>query len=230
MPKYCCFYGCSLSRYEANKSFYPFPRSECLKKQWTSRIRRADWSPSSSSIVFDWHFAESDFKSLIAKSDTSVEFRRKHLLAHDAMPSLNLRGQMEAQRKQRTSRSSEKAMEPQERVGQPSFALNWTDSPSTSGILTDEINLELESDPKDKEIATLKAEHDDAIRKLNILAQDYAEMKVTKFSEQSMPDEVLQMYTGLERRLFNIFCKHIEKVQPISYYTGKRVTSISLKD
>ena len=134
-----------------------------MKKQWTSRIRRADWSPSSSSVVCDLHFGESDFKSPIAKSDTPVE----------------------------------KAMEPLERVRQPLFASNWTDSPSTSGILTDEIDLELESDPKDKEIATLKAEHDDAIRKLNILAQDYAEMKVTKFNEQSIPDEVLQMYTGL---------------------------------
>lgn len=230
MPKYCCIYGCSSSGYEVNRSFYPFPRSESLKKQWTSRIRRADWSPSSSSVVCDLHFAESDFKSPISKSDTPVEFRRKRPLANDAVPSLNLRGQIEAQVKPRTSRSSKKAMEPLASVGQSSFASNWTDIPSTSDVLTDEMNRELESDAKDKEIATLKAELDDATRKLYTLSQNYAEMKINNFSEQSMPDDVLQMYTGLERKAFNILCKHIEKFQPISYYTGKRVTSISLKD
>ena len=127
-------------------------------------MRRADWSPSSSSVVCELHFAESDFKSPISKSDTPEEFRRKRPLANDAVPSLNVRGHIEAQVKPRTSCSSKKALEPLESVGQSSFASNWTDIPSTSDILTDEMNLELESDPKDKEIATLKAELDDATR------------------------------------------------------------------
>ena len=55
-------------------------------------------------------------------------------------------------------------------------------------------------------------------------------MKIYKFSEQSMPDDVVHMYTGLEMKVVNILCKHIEKYQPISYYTGKQVTSISLTD
>eukprot|EP00795_Rhopilema_esculentum_P006510 gene6510-11973_t len=150
MPKYCCVYGCSSSGYKANRSFYPFPKSDFLKKELTSRIRRADRSPSLSSVSCDLHFAESDFKSLIAKSDTPVGFQRKRLLAHDAVPSLNLSGQTEAQVKQRKSPLSKKAMEPLESIGQPSFSSNWTDSPSTLGIFTNEMNLELESDPKDK--------------------------------------------------------------------------------
>eukprot|EP00795_Rhopilema_esculentum_P006507 gene6507-11968_t len=101
----------------------------------------------------EWHLLtmkKSDFKSLIAKSDTPVGFQRKGLLAHDAVPSLNLSGQTEAQVKQRKSPLSKKTMEPLESIGQPSFASNWTDSPSTLGIFTNEMNLELESDPKDK--------------------------------------------------------------------------------
>ena len=192
-----------------------------MKKQWISRIRRADWSPSSSSVVCDLHFAESDFKSPISKSDTPAEFQRQHPLANDAVPSLNVRGHIEAHVKPRTSRSSKKALEPLESVGQSSFASKWTDIQSTSDILTDEMNLELESDPKDKEMATLKAERDDATRKLYTLSHNYTEMKTNNFSEQSMPDDILQMYTGLERKVFNILCKHIEKFQPISYYTGK---------
>ena len=162
-----------------------------MKKQWTSRIRRADWSPSSSSVVCDLHFAKVDFKSPISNSDKPVEFRRKHPLANDAVPSLNVRGQIEAQVKPRTSRSSMKAMEPLASVGQSSFASNWTGIPSTSDVLTDKMNQELESDTKDKEIATLKAELDDATRKHYTLSQNYAEMKINKFSEQGMPDDVL---------------------------------------
>ena len=192
-------------------------------------MRRADWSPSSSSVVCELHFAESDFKSPISKSDTPEEFLRKRPLANDAVPSLNVRGHIEAQVKPRTSCLSKKALEPLESVGQSSFASNWTDIPSTSDILTDEMNLELESDPKDKEIATLKAELDDATRKLYTLSHNYAKMKINNVSEQSMPDDVLQMYTGLERTVFNILCKHIENFQPISNYTGKRVRSIHYK-
>ena len=121
-----------------------------MKKHWTSRIRRADLPPSLSSVVCDLHFAESDFKSPIARSDILMEFHRKRPLANDAVPSLKLRGQIEAQVKPRTSCLAKKAMEQQESVGHPSFESNWTGVLSISGILAVEINLELESVPKDR--------------------------------------------------------------------------------
>ena len=152
-----------------------------MKKKWTSRTRRAE-SPSSSSVVCDLHFAESDFKSPIPKSDTPVKFWRKRPLANDAVPSLHLRGQIEAQVKPRTSRLSKKAMEPLASVGQSSFASNWTGIPSTSDVLTDTMNRKLEFDTKDKEIATLRAELDDATRKLYTLSQNYAERKMKNFN------------------------------------------------
>lgn len=225
MPKYCCVYGCSSSGYDTNRSFYPFPKAESFRKQWTLRIRRANWSPSSASVVCDLHFAESDFKSPIAKSDTPVEFRRKRPLASDAVPSLNLRGPVQSQVKARTSRSSKKALEPVATLGQP-----WTAIPSTSSSVADELTQELETDPKEREIERLKAELEGLTRKFSALSEDHSAMKINAFSEQNMPDDVLLMYTGIERKVFDILCEHIEKFQPISYYTGKRVTSMSLKD
>ena len=44
-----------------------------------------------------------------------------------------------------------------------------------------------------------------------------------------MPDDMLQMYTGPERKVFDILCKHIEKFKLLAS-TGKRATSISLTD
>ena len=55
--------GCFSSGFDTNGSFYPFPKSESLKKQWILRIRRANCSPNS--VVCDLHFAESDFKSAV---------------------------------------------------------------------------------------------------------------------------------------------------------------------
>ena len=107
-------------------------------------------------MVCDLHFAESDFKSPRAKSDTLVEFWRKRSLANDAVPSLSLRGQMQAQVKPRTSHSSKKAMEALGRVGQSWLAWSWTGIPLTSGMPADEPNPEPEADPKDKKGATPK--------------------------------------------------------------------------
>ena len=121
-------------------------------------------------------------------------------------------------------------MELVETLGQPSFASRQIGIPSSSSIIVEELSPELKADPKDKEIATLKAKLDDLTRKFSVLLQDYAAMNINVFSEQNMPGDVLQMYTGLERKVCNILCKHIEKFQPISYYTSKQGTSMSLKD
>ena len=111
-------------------------------------------------------------------------------------------------------------MKPLASVGQSSFVSYLTDIPTTSDVLSDEMNRKLESDTKNKEILTLKAELkaelNDATRKFYTLSQNYVEMMINNFSKQSMPDNVLQMYTKLERKVFNILCKHIETSSPLA--------------
>ncbi len=99
MPSYCSVYGCSYSSAKNPElSFFQYPKDAKMLKAWVTRVRRENFTPTSTSYVCSRHFVESDL--YIPQTDTPSVFKRRRL-CKGAIPSVNLRGREEDERIQK---------------------------------------------------------------------------------------------------------------------------------
>ena len=108
---FCCVYGCnSDSEVNPHLSFHQFPLNRQQAKAWEIRIRRQNFEATKHTYVCSRHFSLEDFSE--PRQDTPEQFRKVRL-KRGAIPSLNLRGEEEAERlKKRSTKTSLNAMTP----------------------------------------------------------------------------------------------------------------------
>lgn len=217
MPKYCCVYDCRSSGYETERSFFSFPSDLSMKKQWTERISRKQWTPSKYSVVCDLHFTETDFRK--TSTDRPVLHQRKLLTKH-AVPSKDLRGRFTTLMKERSTLNSS------------GLRTVDDDAVSSSHILM-ECN---EAEDQDTGMVML-CEQDNfefEVKRLRLQLRETQEvnrhLRQRIFSYENLNDSGLLMYTGIERSAFLSLISFLRQFLPYEYYTGKRVTSISYED
>ncbi|XP_065067592.1 THAP domain-containing protein 1-like [Rhopilema esculentum] len=215
MPKSCAVYQCSATA-ATNKdsSFHQIPKDPKLRETWVKKIRREDFVPSASSYVCSFHFGEEDFSK--GNPNTPLQFQKKSL-KKGAIPMWNLRGTEGDQRiSSRTfftshcARSSEPASEGEEL---PSMEQNAdeVDPPTTT-----------EKDPF-QEVEQLQMKLTDARAEIERL-------KPRIFNFSTLTNDEIRNYTGLESSKFLAVVEMIESFQPLTYWSGKTVNSLSSSD
>ena len=90
MPNYCSVYGCYSSSVKSpDLSFFRYPKYVKLLTAWVCRVRRENFTSSSTSYVCSRHFLEHEM--YVPDRDTSHTYKKRRL-RKGAVPSVNLRG------------------------------------------------------------------------------------------------------------------------------------------
>ena len=215
MPKSCAVYQCSATvATNKDRSFHQIPKDPKLREAWVKKIRREDFVPSASSYVCSFHFGEEDFSK--GNPNTPLEFQKKSLKKL-AIPMWNLRGTEGDQRiSSRTSftsqrtRSSEQASEGEELLSMEQNA-DEVDPPTTT-----------EKDPF-QEVEELQM-------KLTGARAEIERLKPRLFNFSTLTNDEIRNYTSLESSKFLAVVEMIESFQPLTYWSGKTVNSLSSSD
>lgn len=88
--KFCCAYGCNNSGSLPGISFFQFPKDDKRKKEWTCRINRDNFQPSSSSVLCSDHFSRDSYtydQGLLRRLGVNSESYRLRLKP-DAVPTI----------------------------------------------------------------------------------------------------------------------------------------------
>ena len=219
MPRYCCVFGCTCkSDINVDISFHEFPADLAQATAWKKRIRREDFHPSKTTYVCSRHFDENDF--LPANENTPSIFRKKRL-RKNAIPSLYLRGEEEGSRKVRNTKNSTRAEEPLRKSPRKKLFLSTEGTSSTR----EEAHVEslTHNLTADDELEKLREE-------LTVLRKENSLLKKNLFRFENLSDTEVIQYTTLTKGSFLCLHSFIERFQPLEYWTGCQVVSISSKD
>lgn len=226
MPHSCCVYKCiasSVNEVGRGRSFHKFPTDTKLRKAWLERIRRESFTPTDASLVCSHHFNKEDFCK--TKTDTPFQFQ-KIRLTRSAIPSHNLRGEAQDTRKmKRTSATSVLAGHDLTLASQQMSGSSMTGLSGTKRKLFPYKKASKENipDPDSLEPARLS-------QKLDETAAEITKLRGQLFRYENFSDHTITNYTGLSRDNFLIIKDVIERFQPLSYWSGDRVTKLSSKD
>ncbi|XP_074658649.1 uncharacterized protein LOC141911560 [Tubulanus polymorphus] len=85
MPRRCVYYNCSSS----NRSLFWWPRDTVIARKWTAFVsrKRAQWKPSSTSVLCGRHFTNDSFTNY---SMFTSGFATKLHLKPDAIPTIHI--------------------------------------------------------------------------------------------------------------------------------------------
>ena len=218
MPKYCCVYGCYSSREkDQGLSFFQFPKDTKLLKAWTCRIRREDFTPTSSSYVCSRHFADDDFTN--SNTDTPSTFKKKRL-KKGAVPSKNLRGQLIDENIATRPLPRKRA----DNLGSvESFLSNREEAAADGSPLLTDIPSNFHPTLDDG------ADHDKD-EQIRILKEKLHFLEMRRFLFRNLGADLIKNYTGIDKQVFEVIVDMIEMFQPLNYWSGKPVQSISSED
>jgi len=220
MPKSCAVFGCNATPVtEPSRSFHQFPKDGKLREAWIKRVRRDNFAPSHSSYICSYHFDEDDFSKV--STDRPSEFQ-KRTLKRGSLPRWNLRGEDNDQRMPtRFTNAAQRARSPFE----PATAISEQESQDMEIATSVEIEY---SDTDEK--SNLVAELARATGELNIIVQENALLKQKLFSYANLSKEELKRYTGLDKTNFDAVTRTIGRFEPLTYWSGKSVSSITSSD
>ncbi len=215
MPSYCSVFGCyASSSKNPELSFFLYPKDKKLRNAWICRVRREDFSPSSTSCICSRHFLDTDMT--IPNSDTPSMFQRRRL-RKEAIPSVNLRGNTQDEKQGKRSTS----------------VLNRNRS-----CATEETSSEISPDSDLSEGPLLEYEMPSSADNSRSSAQYSVEelLKKVEISEKmcfrykNLSETDIKNYTGIEKPVFKMMIDTIETFAPLNFWSGKPVKSISPED
>ena len=221
MPKSCAVYECSAtSENEKNRSFHQCPKDPKLRQAWIARICREGYNPSASSYVCSFHFSEEDFNKG-SFSATPQELKKK-TLKKGSIPCWNLRW---AEGDQRISSHTTLASQHAGCSETPSGPIEH----SVHATLPSEwASMDLDNEP-----AASNVEHnplEELKDALSMANKHVAALEKALLRYKALSDTDIKTYTGLEWGKFDAVKEMIDRFKPLTYWTGKAVTSISSSD
>ena len=217
MPNYCSAYGCySSSSKNPDLSFFRYPKDAKLLKAWVCRIRRENFTPTSSSYVCSRHFTEAEM--YVPITDTPALFKKRRL-RQGAIPSVNLRGA------------------PNEQVVKRSVRLSSTlNSEAAAAAVEEECIAEAKNYAAEQFSETSflpkgnvsESTGDDAYNVKDLL-EKIKRLDKMRFCFKNLSDSDVKNYTGIDRSVFQVIVNTIEKFSPLNLWSGFPVKSICLE-
>ena len=231
----CCVFECyATSEKNPELSFFAFPKEEKLNKAWKTRIRRENWEPSKFTTVCSRHFSPSDIRP--PNPNTPLKFQKRKLKLN-VEPHLNLRGKgIDEREETRTSRTSVKARSTEiesknaAQLGQPVV-------PSTAEPKAQHENDAPITSPHDDEVRDLKLQIERLRSKLDLSQKDVSALKQEVktvssklFRHANLSSEQIHSYSSLDTETFDVLSAYLRRFEPINYWSGTAVSSISHDD
>ena len=219
MPNYCSVYGCYLSSSKnPDLSFYRFPKDAKLLKAWVCRVRRENFTPSSTSYVCSRHFNETEM--YIPATDTPTVFKKRRLRP-GAIPSVNLRGAIEDEQLTRRSRrpTSGVDVEP-EVVAEATNVAQGLEGSERSLMGAGPL---LTNEPSSSTIEPKGYDVQELLKRIEALEKK-------RFCFENLNASNIKNYTGIDKSIFQVIANTIKKFSPLNYWSGFQVKSISLED
>jgi len=185
-----------------------------LLKAWVCRIRRENFTPTSSSYVCSRHFTEAEM--YVPITDTPALFKKRRL-RQGAIPSVNLRGAPNEQVVKRSVRLSStlnsEAAAVEECIAE---AKNYAAEQFSEASFLPKGNV---SESTGDEAYNVK----DLLEKIKRLDK-------MRFCFKNLSDSDVKNYTGIDRSVFQVIVSTIEKFSPLNMWSGFPVKSICLED
>ena len=216
MPNHCVVFGCkATSERNTDRSFHRIPPESKARTKWLKMLNRKNYSPGKYAHVCSFHFAEEDFKIMPTTSKAPPQLQRRKL-KKDAVPRFNLRGQQKDQRA--FHKSSATSINAREKYDQITDNLSSDTETKENSDTENSTEMAISNNSEDleqakKELAELKMENE-ALRK-------------RIFKWENLSEEDIKTYTELDASVFNTVVAMIERFQPLSYWSGKPVNSIT---
>lgn len=222
MPKHCVVYKCHATNTNSDRSFHKIPHEPRLKQAWLGRIRRDGFKPNGSSSVCSYHFSPDDFAA--PRNDTPPQFRKRKLKQH-AVPSHNLTGEeedtREPKRRTGTSRRARSVFQPAETVQQ----LEIDEQAIVQGI-----SERTETDGEEDKDEVSEQSNEPSLMSFGTMAERIRELESQLFRFKNLSEDSVRKFTGISRDSFVVIAKMIKLFQPLHYWTGKAVVSLTVED
>jgi len=217
MPNYCSVYGCySSSVKNPDLSFFRYPKDVKLLNAWVCRVRRENFTPSSTSYVCSRHFLEHDM--YVPDTDTPHTYKKRRL-CKGAVPSVNLRGKPDDEK---VGKRSTRVLNRDKRTAESADAVEVVGLDAFENAAFKPVFATPAASSCEK-ICNATADVEQLVQKIECL------QKLT-FTFSNLSDTDVKNYTGVATSIFEAIVDMIKVVSPLNYWSGKAVGTISVEN